>query len=66
MEHRKLSIQSKEELQMKCWHCGEELIWGGDHDYEISEDYIMETNLTCPGCNSLVLVYLPGDNEDDN
>jgi len=19
---------------MKCWHCDEELIWGGDHDIE--------------------------------
>jgi hypothetical protein len=20
---------------MDCWHCGTELIWGGDHDLEI-------------------------------
>ena len=19
---------------MKCWHCGTDLIWGGDHDIE--------------------------------
>ena len=51
---------------MNCWHCGKELIWGGDHDYdEMSDEYVMETNLSCPGCNSLVLVYLPGDKEDD-
>ena len=43
---------------MKCWHCQTELIWGGDHDIEDSEDYCMETNLSCPGCNSMVHVYL--------
>ena len=20
---------------MKCWHCSEELIWGGDHESEV-------------------------------
>ena len=24
---------------MNCWHCNEELIWGGDHDTEDNEDY---------------------------
>ena len=46
---------------MNCWHCKTELIWGGDHDMEITDDpeeYIMETNLTCPKCKSLVMVYL--------
>jgi|TARA_R110000824_G_scaffold8339_3_gene37721 DNA-directed RNA polymerase subunit RPC12/RpoP len=41
---------------MNCWHCKTELIWGGDHDIEDSEDFIMETNLACPNCNSLVYV----------
>ena len=45
--------------KMNCWHCNTKLIWGGDHDCEHSEDYIMETNLSCPKCNSLVIVYLP-------
>jgi hypothetical protein len=51
---------------MKCWHCDTELIWGGDHDLEELEDseykdseYIMETNLSCPECQSLTIVYLP-------
>ena len=45
---------------MNCWHCNEQLIWGGDHDIEEeNEDYIMETNLSCPKCNSFVIVYLP-------
>ena len=44
---------------MNCWHCNKELIWGGDHDFE---DYGKEgvgivTNLSCPKCNSFVLVY---------
>ena len=44
---------------MNCWHCGTELIWGGDADMEKddSEDYDMETNLSCPNCGSVVLVY---------
>ena len=47
---------------MNCWHCGTELIWGGDHDIEDENDeYIMETNLSCPKCNSAVIVYLPKD-----
>ena len=44
---------------MNCWHCNAELIWGGDHDVEDSDTYIMETNLSCPECASFVLVYLP-------
>ena len=46
---------------MKCWHCKEELIWGGDHDYK---DYNMEgqgivSNLSCNNCDCFVLVYKP-------
>ena len=45
---------------MKCWHCDEELIWGGDHDIDEEDDeYMMVTNLSCPKCDSFVLVYLP-------
>ncbi len=42
-----------------CMHCNTELIWGGDADIEKddSEDYDMETNLSCPNCESFVLVY---------
>ena len=47
---------------MKCWHCNTELIWGGDHDIDHEdEDYCMETNLSCPNCNALHIVYLPKD-----
>jgi hypothetical protein len=47
---------------MKCWHCDEELIWGGDHDIDEEDDeYMMVTNLSCSGkrCGAFVLVYLP-------
>ena len=45
---------------MKCWHCNTKLIWGGDHDIdEEDETSMMETNISCPNCNSFVIVYLP-------
>jgi hypothetical protein len=43
---------------MNCWHCLEELIWGGDHDLD-DEEFDMVTNLSCPNCGVFVLVYLP-------
>ncbi len=50
---------------MNCWHCNTELIWGGDHDCEDHEDFLMETNLSCPKCGTLVLVYLPKEKIDE-
>jgi DNA-directed RNA polymerase subunit RPC12/RpoP len=55
---------------MNCWHCGEGLIWGGDHDIDEDEtylfgDYSMVTNLRCPDCDSYVLVYYPREEKDD-
>ena len=50
----------KVQKKMKCWHCNSELIWGGDHDLEddwMAEEYDMQTNLSCPECQSLVLVF---------
>ena len=44
---------------MNCWVCLTELIWGGDHDaddYDGSE-YMIVTNLSCPECKAVVLVY---------
>jgi len=47
-------------VDMNCWHCNTQLIWGSDHDIEEeNEDYIMETNLSCPECNSFVIIYTP-------
>ena len=39
---------------MKCWHCKNEIIWGGDHDFE---DYGYEgkgivTNFQSPNCGA--------------
>lgn len=55
---------------MNCWHCDTKLIWGGDHDIDEDEtylfgDYSMVTNLSCPECDSYVLVYYPREEEDD-
>ena len=48
---------------MNCWHCGNELIWGGDHDYEDGENFVegsgIVSNLSCPTCPAIVYVYLP-------
>ena len=46
---------------MNCWHCGTELIWGGDHDTEDNEDYDIVTNLSCPKCHTHVDVYYPSE-----
>ena len=43
---------------MQCWACKEELIWGGDHGIEDeSEDFTIETNLSCPKCGAFVMVH---------
>tara|TARA_R100001594_G_scaffold93476_1_gene127768 strand:- start:255 stop:440 length:186 start_codon:yes stop_codon:yes gene_type:complete len=53
------------ELEMKCWHCKTELIWGGDHDLDDEdENYSMVTNLSCPKCESIVDVYYPKDTDE--
>ena len=51
---------------MNCWHCKHELIWGGDHDIEGDEEYLMVTNLSCPECNSFVEVYLPKESSGNH
>jgi hypothetical protein len=46
---------------MKCWACNHELIWGGDHDTEWEEndeeEHMVMTNLSCPNCTAVVIVY---------
>jgi len=56
---------------MNCWHCDTKLIWGGDHDIDEDQtylfgDYSIVTNLSCPECDSYVLVYYPREEEDDD
>ena len=52
---------------MNCWHCNEELIWGGDHDTEDDEwEFDIVSNLHCPECKSVVYVYrYCGDEHDE-
>ena len=50
---------------MNCWHCGSDLIWGGDHDEETDEgSELIVTNLSCHNCDAFVLVYKGVDNND--
>ena len=44
---------------MNCWHCGTELIWGGDADLDehFHTEYDIYTNLSCPNCETWVEVY---------
>ena len=55
---------------MKCWHCNNELIWGGDFDYS---DYGIDgegivSNLSCMNkdCGAYVEVYLKTDKKENN
>ena len=51
---------------MDCWHCGTELIWGGDHDLEdMTDEYDVVTNLSCPNCGAYVEVYRPNYEHED-
>jgi hypothetical protein len=56
---------------MNCWHCNTKLTWGGDHDIEEDQTYLfgeysIVTNLTCPNCDTYVLVYYPREEEEDD
>ncbi len=56
---------------MNCWHCDTKLTWGGDHDIEEDQTYLfgeysMVTNLSCPECESYVLVYYPREEDEDD
>ena len=44
---------------LKCFGCGGQLIWGGDHDVEDDEDYYIISNLSCPECKAFYLMYHP-------
>lgn len=47
--------------QANCWVCQYELIWGGDQDTDWEEndeqEHTIMTNLSCPNCNAVVIVY---------
>tara|TARA_R100000231_G_scaffold18779_1_gene18933 strand:+ start:550 stop:705 length:156 start_codon:yes stop_codon:yes gene_type:complete len=48
---------------MNCWNCKTELIWGGDHSIDedfnpiLSEEFSIQTNLSCPKCGAYVEFY---------
>jgi DNA-directed RNA polymerase subunit RPC12/RpoP len=46
-------------MSPKCFGCGTELIWGGDHDVEDDEEYYIVSNLSCPECRAFYLMYHP-------
>ena len=59
--------QRNKGVGMNCWHCGTQLIWGGDfdgEDYGVQEEYSIVTNLSCPNCKSYVEVYYPKQNDE--
>ena len=44
---------------MRCYHCENELIWGGDHDLDEDDrkEYDIVTNLSCPSCATVIYMY---------
>lgn len=55
-EYRNRGIKSQQQQRFNCWHCGNELVWGGDHDLE-QEDYDIVSNFSCMSCETYVEVY---------
>ena len=43
---------------MICWYCNTKLIWNNDFDIDdVDDDYSLLTTLSCPKCDTSVLVY---------
>ena len=43
---------------MRCYCCGADVIWGGDHDEEDDEGReLIVTNLSCTECDAFYLIY---------
>ncbi|OUV52665.1 MAG: hypothetical protein CBC73_05225 [Flavobacteriales bacterium TMED113] len=53
------SLDGKQQQQrFNCWHCGSELVWGGDHDLDdYTQDYDIVSNFQCMNCETFVEVY---------
>lgn len=50
---------------MKCPNCETEMIHGGDHDEEdMDERNYIASNLSCPGCDTFMLIYTPIEDSD--
>lgn len=53
-------------MSNKCYTCGSEVIWGGDHDLEEESDmFFMVSNYSCPQCHVHIEVYYPIEEDDD-
>ena len=42
---------------MNCMDCNANLIHGGDHDADDTNDFLIVSNLSCPKCGNFYLVY---------
>ena len=49
---------------MRCYDCGDELIWGGDHDNEDIKDGII-SNYNCSKCDCTVIIYWNNKGSDN-
>ena len=52
-------------MSLKCFACGGDVIWGGDHDTEGMEDYFIVSNLHCKDCDVFYLMYHPTPESDE-
>ena len=44
---------------MKCLHCGDDMVQGGDHDVDQDDSYNMVSNFSCQNCGAFCLFYFP-------
>ncbi len=53
---------------MNCWHCGNEMIWGGDHSFEECgyEGEGIISNFSCQGCPAIAFVHVPFEEEEED
>jgi hypothetical protein len=49
---------------VNCWHCQDELIWGGDQDLDDDPEFVIESNFSCATCGSVAVVYFPRDKNE--
>ena len=52
-------------MNIKCFGCGGDVIWGGDHDVEDDEEYFIVSNLHCTECGIFYLMYHPTPPSDE-
>lgn len=46
---------------MRCWNCGEEMIWGSDSE-DLSDDRIIVSHFSCNTCGASAEHYSPPPN----